>query len=165
VLIKWLNQVLSKQKANSNQILKVNQETHKIETPTSFSWVDVSLGANENFLSKFHQNLRSQEEIPSKFYQIQTLEASRIFNSKLISNLRKFLYGKLLFSLNPSKPYFISKFLSSRRSCLDRIKFEWVRNNLKLFETVLNHLALWPDPRISHRLPCSGTPPPRTHCG
>jgi hypothetical protein len=79
-----------------------------------------------SIILKFHQNLGFQEEIPSNLYQIQRLEASLIFYSKYILNLRKFLLGKLFLSKNSSKPYFITNFLNSERSCLDQIKFNLV---------------------------------------
>jgi hypothetical protein len=47
---------------NSNQILKLNQETHKIGTPASFHELMSHLGANRSLLSKFHQILSFQEE-------------------------------------------------------------------------------------------------------
>jgi hypothetical protein len=48
-------------------------------------------GGKRGQLSKFHQLLSFQEEIESNFIEIQTLEASMIFSSKSISNLKKFL--------------------------------------------------------------------------
>jgi hypothetical protein len=59
---------------------------------------------------KFHQNLGFQEEIPSNLYQIQRLEASLIFYSKYILNLRKFLLGKLFLSKKSFKTIFYYKF-------------------------------------------------------
>jgi hypothetical protein len=54
---------------------------------------------------------------------------SQIFNSKSISNLKKFLWRKLFPSSNPSKPYFISKFLSPKSPF-------WIGQNLKKFEYI-----------------------------
>jgi hypothetical protein len=41
---------------------------------------------------------------------------SQIFNSKSISDLKKFLWTKLFHSSKPSQPYFVSNFLSSGRT-------------------------------------------------
>jgi hypothetical protein len=45
------------------------------------------------------------------------------FNTKSVSDLKKFLWRKLFLSSKPSQPYFVSNFSSLRRSFLDRSKF------------------------------------------
>jgi hypothetical protein len=81
------------------------------------SW---SLGANRSPWSKFHQGLKSQEEIPSN----SNPRASLIFNSKSTSNLKTFLWRKLFLYSNPSKPYFVSICPSMGTYLLDQSKFK-----------------------------------------
>jgi hypothetical protein len=61
---------------------------------------------------------------------------SQIFNSKFLSNLKKFLWGKLFLSANPSKPYSISTFWAWERPF-------WSESSLKLFEFVWTYFELF----------------------
>jgi hypothetical protein len=104
-----------------------------VEHKTPLHELSWHLGANRSPLSKFHQNLEFPRRYSIKFYPIQMLEASLNFNSKSTLNVKKFLYGKLLVSSNPSKRYYISDFLSSGRYCLDWNKFARLNLNLNSF--------------------------------
>jgi hypothetical protein len=81
---------------------------------------------NIGILSKFHPNLKIPRRNSIKFYQILNLDISLNFHLNSISNLKKFLWRKLLVSSKHSQPYFISNFLISVRSCLNKMKFERV---------------------------------------
>jgi hypothetical protein len=97
------------------------------------SW---SLGANRSILSKFHKNLKIPRRNSIKFYWISNREGSLNFHSKSTSNMKRFLWRKLLLSSNPSNPYFIWIFLSSGWFFLDHSKFEQFWNHLNQFKLI-----------------------------
>jgi hypothetical protein len=99
---------------------------NKSKNSKFISRVDFSSGCKQEPFSQTSSNLDVPRKTSSNFIQIQTLEVSLIFRSKLILNLRTILQEELFLISNPSQPYFISNFLTSGRPSLNQNKFDFV---------------------------------------